>query len=94
MHTIANASANQTGQREHAIEYTVCRVGQRDILSSSSTEIGHGTEHSRGGKANLARSANVGFCDDICDRPCYANEHDLTGGRLVPSRELHGSCGH
>jgi hypothetical protein len=56
IHTIADASADKAGQREHAVKYTVCRIRERNILSPTSTEIRHGTEHSWSGETKRIES--------------------------------------
>ena len=50
-HTVADTAANETGEREEAVENTVCSIGEGDILETSCTEVGDGTEHAYGGKA-------------------------------------------
>ena len=49
-HTIANSSTNKASQREQSIEYTVCRIRECNILSTTGTKIGHSAEHSGGGE--------------------------------------------
>jgi hypothetical protein len=48
--TVANPSTEQATDREQGIMYAICRVRERDILSSSRTEVRHGLVHSRRGK--------------------------------------------
>ena len=50
-HTVADTAANKTGKSEEAVEDAIGSIGERDVLETSSTEVGDGTEHAYGGKA-------------------------------------------
>lgn len=49
--TVVNSSADETGESKGAVEDTVGSIGQRDILDTSSSQVGYGREHPDGGEA-------------------------------------------
>ena len=55
--TIANTTADETGDGEEPIEDTVGGVGERDVLETTRTQVGDGAEHAYGGEAARTRSA-------------------------------------
>ena len=58
-HTVADTAANETGKGEEAVENAVCSIGEGDILETSCTKVGDGTEHAYGGKAGEHESTRA-----------------------------------
>ena len=66
--TVADTTANETGDGEDTVEDTVGGVGERDVAETTGSEVGDCAEHADGGKAGR----------DICMRRVSRTEQ---GGR-------------
>jgi len=49
--TIVDSTADKTGEGKCGIEHTVCGIRQRNVLDTTSSQVGYGRKHPHGGEA-------------------------------------------